>query len=168
MRVAERLQCFLRNFKFPELLQNLNGILDKYPWANVIFGVGRIKPIEKCNLTTKHEKIRHGKPEIPIRIANYFFISRIPYHPIWIDILRLCKTRSKSKLDSQYGIIYTTGPDVVTTALSENRSKYNDIAVIPNKSFVKVYQHSCSGFSNNNSWRKRTKLPIGQNGINTV
>lgn len=147
---------------------SINTLLDKYHWANIIFGVGRIKSDDKCKHTTKYEKIRNSVPEIPIRISNYFFISRIPYHPIWIDILKLCSKRADCKLTSQYGIIYTTGPDVVTTAVSNNRIKYSDIAIIPHKEFTKMYHHSCSGFNSKTSWRYRTKLPISSNGSKTI
>ena len=105
--------------------------------------------------------------EIPIRIANYFFISRIPYHPIWIDILKLAKRRSTAKITSQYGIIYTTGPDVVTTSISNNRNKYSDIAIIPHDEFTKIFPHGCTSFTDG-SWRRKTGLPIGENGTNTV
>ncbi len=142
-------------------------LLEKYKWANVIFGIGREKPLEKCKHTTRVESIRNGELEIPIRVANYFFISRIPYHPIWIDILKLAKKRAHLPLNSQYGIIYTTGPDIVTTSISNNRTKYNDIAIIPHDEFTKFFHHSCSSFTNG-SWRKRTQLPIGENGKNTV
>ena len=146
---------------------SIDFLLNKYHWANVIFGVGREKPIEKCRNTTRIETIRKGVMEIPTRIANYFFISRIPYHPIWIDILKLAKRRASCTINSQYGIIYTTGPDVVTTVLSNNRNKYNDIAIIPHKEFIKMYPHSCSSFSDG-SWRKASRLPIGENGYNSI
>ena len=95
-----------------------------FPHMVVPLFVGREKSIEKCKYTTKIEKIRKGEMEIPTRVANYFFIARLPYHPIWIDILKLSQERAACKINSQYGIIYTTGPDVVTTAVSKNRNKY--------------------------------------------
>ena len=139
--------------------KSMNWLLEEYPWANVIFGVARNKPKEKCQATTRHESIRNGEPEIPVRLSNYFMISRIPYHPIWIDILKLAKTRARSKITSQYGIIYTTGPDVVTTALSKRRHMYQDIAIAPIEKFTKWFPHRCSSFDNDNSWRKRCGLP---------
>ncbi len=146
---------------------SVDNILDRYPWANVIFGVGREKPLQKCQLTTRVEKIRRGEMEIPTRIANYFFISRIPNHPIWIDILKLAKTRSNSEVKSQYGIIYTTGPDVVTTALSQNRHKYQDIAILPHHMFTKLFPHGCTSFTDG-SWRKGCQLPVGEGGTDTI
>lgn len=143
----------------------IDALLNKYPTKNVIFGIGREKPIKKCQLTTKLETIRNGELEIPSRIANYFFISRIPYHPIWIDILKLAKRRANCHIKSQYGIIYTTGPDVVTTALYNNLHKYSDILVIKHEEFKKMFPHSCSSFTDG-SWRKQ--LPIGECGRDTV
>lgn len=141
----------------------ISNLLRQYGWANVIFGISRIKSKQKCELAAKYETIRNGKPEIPVRIANYWCVSRIPNHPIWIDILRLAKKRSGSSLQSQYGIIYTTGPDVITTALSENRSKYRDIAIIPIEKFTKIYPHSCSS-----SWRSNSRLPACEFAIDTI
>lgn len=135
----------------------------QYEWANVIFGISRVKSQQKCNLAAKYETIRNGEPEIPIRIANYWCASRIPNHPIWIDILKLAKKRAGSRLQSQYGIIYTTGPDVITTALSRNRQKYKDIAVIPIEKFTKLYPHSCSS-----SWRSNSRLPICEFAVDTI
>jgi mannosyltransferase OCH1-like enzyme len=140
----------------------------KYPWANVIFGVARKKPLEKCRLTTKKETCRKGEVEIPTRLSNYFMAAKIPYHPIWIDILRLAKSRSNVQLSSQYGIIYTTGPDVVTTAVSKNRGKYTDIAIVPIEEFQQMYSHSCTSFNDKKSWRQRCQLPTGEGGVDTV
>ena len=76
---------------------SVKDILMKYNHANVILGVGRIKPNDKCHLTTIQETIREGEKESSTRLSNYFFISRIPNHPFWIDILDLAKVRSKKK-----------------------------------------------------------------------
>lgn len=143
-------------------------LFERYPWANVVFGVARHKPLDKCRLTTKTESIRKGEEEIPTRLSNYFMAAKIPYHPIWIDILKLAKSRAGEKLTSQYGIIYTTGPDVVTTAVSKNRSKYQDIAIVPLEEFQACYQHSCTSFKDPKSWRKRCNLAKGESGIDTV
>ena len=96
-------------------------------------------------------------------------VSRIPYHPIWIDILKLSKARSSRQVTSQYGIIYTTGPDVVTTALSKRRHLYQDIAIVPLEEFTDWYPHRCSSFDNDNSWRKRCRLPPSEKkGVNVT
>lgn len=141
----------------------IDSVLAKYPHANVIFGIARIKPKDKCQLAQRHESIRRGEPEIPVRLANYFFIARIPYHPIWIDILSLAKQRSNRPIKSQYGIIYTTGPDVVTTAINKHRSKYRDIEIVPMDIFTQSFRHTCTSFSkgkHQTSWRDG--LPAGE------
>ena len=140
----------------------IDTVLTKYPNANVIFGIARVKPKEKCRLAQRHESIRKGEPEIPVRLANYFFIARIPYHPIWIDILRLARDRADRPIHSQYGIIYTTGPDVVTTAINQHRSKYRDIEIVPLEIFTKSFPHTCTSFAGGGqtSWRKG--LPAGE------
>ena len=151
---------------FPNL--SLSNLLMTYPKANVIFGVGRIKSKEKCIKTTEIESIRDGILEIPTRLSNYFFVSRIPNHPIWIDILNLALERSKKTIQSQYGIIYTTGPDLVTTAVYNNIHKYNDIVIIPYEGFQKLYVHEAASFNDKNSWRTRTNLPVDESGSNNV
>ena len=147
---------------------SLSNLLMTYPKANVIFGVGRIKSKEKCIKTTEIESIRDGILEIPTRLSNYFFVSRIPNHPIWIDILNLALERSKKTIQSQYGIIYTTGPDLVTTAVYNNIHKYNDIVIIPYEGFQKLYVHEAASFNDKNSWRTRTNLPVDESGSNNV
>lgn len=127
---------------------NINKLLNKYRNYNVILGVGRIKDLNKCMIATTNESIRGGETELPIKIANYFFISRKRNHPIWLDILELAKIRSTKKVISQYGIIYSTGPDLVTTAIHNNINKYNDVKIINIKEFKKIIKHQCSS-----SWR---------------
>jgi mannosyltransferase OCH1-like enzyme len=142
---------------------DINSVLSKYPHANVIFGIARVKPQNKCRLAQRQESIRRGEPEIPVRLANYFFIARIPYHPIWMDILNLAKQRCNRPIQSQYGIIYTTGPDVVTTAINQHRSKYRDIEIVPMEIFTKSFRHTCTSFATGNkqtSWR--SGLPAGE------
>ena len=68
-----------------------------------------------------------------------------------MDILKLAKKRSKKDVVSQYGIIYTTGPDLVTTAISQNIKKYNDIAILPINTMRDIVFHQCSS-----SWRTPT------------
>ena len=126
----------------------INSLISKYSWANVIFGIGRIKDINRCKLATKYETIRDGEPEISMKISNYFFISNKRNHPIWKDILDLAIKRSKKKIKSQYGIIYSTGPDLVTTAVFNNIHKYKDIAIIKLNEFQNYVSHQCSS-----SWR---------------
>lgn len=123
-------------------------------WANIIFGIGRVKDIEKCEKARLFETIREGENEIPYKVSNFFFIAKVKEHPIWMDILRLAKKRSSKNIVSQYGVIYTTGPDLVTTAISQNRKKYNDIAILPLEIMQKIVEHQCSSSWRTNNFRK--------------
>eukprot|EP00759_Apiculatamorpha_spiralis_P029536 PhF_6_TR31709/c0_g1_i3/m.46664 len=65
------------------------------------------------------EPIRQGVPEHTQRIANYFIVAFGKKHKYFLDLLRESATRvQRSKKsgggDSDYNVLYTTGPDVVT------------------------------------------------------
>ena len=140
----------------------ISKISNKLNWANVIFGIARIKNKKRCDLARRYESIRNGEEEIPTKLSNYFFIARNRGHPIWIDILNLAKKRSSGRLSSQYGVIYTTGPDLVTTAVYNNIHKYKDIAIIPIELFKKLFVHQCAS-----SWRN-DGLKLSETGHNAT
>ena len=135
---------FINKIEFPS-----NKLLD-LSWANIIFGITRLKQIDKCKKACKFETIRNNEKEIPYKLSNFFFISKVKNHPIWLDILELAKLRCDKEVKSQYGIIYTTGPDLVTTAVSLNRHKYKDIAILPIKIFNNLMKHQMAS-----SWRTK-------------
>ena len=67
-------------------------------------------------------EFRGDVPEYNVRIANYVFWSRRPHSPI----LARCLNRIQERLGrnahaplSQYGVLYNTGPDVMTDTIVE-------------------------------------------------
>ena len=138
------ISSFINEIRFPD------GKTLDLSWANIIFGITRVKQLDKCKKAQKYESIRNNEKEIPYKLSNFFFLSKVKNHPIWIDILQLAKARSNKHVKSQYGVIYTTGPDLVTTAVSRNRKKYNDIAILPIEIFNKLMKHQMTS-----SWRHK-------------
>lgn len=68
--------------------------------------------------------IRKGVPEIHgDRLANYAF-GCPPKHPALLKVMQLAKQRCEEHpvLESSYDVLYTTGPDVFTTALDGDNS----------------------------------------------
>jgi hypothetical protein len=81
---------------------------------------------EQCNKVAAEQPIRHGVPETPIRIANYA-MGFAKKHKFMRDVLTLASKRtlarasvktSETKEQADYAVIYTTGPDVVSTVIS--------------------------------------------------
>ena len=120
---------------------------EKYPDKNVFFGIETILSEKECQEVAKNNPIRNNKPEKSIRIANYFFFSIKEKHPIWIDVLELAIKRAKHKIKTDYDILYTTGPDIVSEVISQNN--YDDIQILSTKKFNEYFIHNCDG-----GWRK--------------
>ena len=74
------------------------------------------------------------KPDNKIRIANYFFYSKIKRHPFFKEVIDECLKRleqiiikeNNNKL-SYYDILWCCGPDVITTIYHSTKNKYKDI-----------------------------------------
>ncbi len=96
--------------------------------------------------------IRQGQHEAPLRVANYFFICT-PGHPVMKNILEECYKRAHLPVQSEYDVLYTTGPDVVSTVV-DTMKKNKQLAkvgavVVPRKVADKYVKHSAVG-----SWRQ--------------
>lgn len=89
-------------------------------------------------------------PENVLRISNYFFGTSIKKHPFLKEVINECINRleqiliieKKEKL-SQIDILWTCGPDVITTIYHKSRSNYN--ILLFDSSIIKHYCYS--------SWR---------------
>lgn len=64
--------------------------------------------------STKKYKIRNGVAESNLRISNYFIMCNKNSDNI-NGILKLCKDRYPLTIETDYDVIYTTGPDVIST-----------------------------------------------------
>jgi hypothetical protein len=77
---------------------------------------------EQCNKVAADQPIRHGVPETPIRIANYG-MGFAKKHKFIRDVLMLASKRTLARASvktkaTDYDVIYTTGPDVMSTVFA--------------------------------------------------
>ena len=76
------------------------------------------------------------KPEYSLRVANYGFGTHIKKHPFLKDTINECIKRLNiilnEKLDdyTHQDILWTCGPDVVTTVYHKNKNKYPDLKLL--------------------------------------
>lgn len=95
------------------------------------------------NMQTTREH-RGEVPEFNVRIANYVFWSQKPYSPILGRCLNRVQERMRKNAGarlSQYGVLYTTGPDAMTDTVIEG---------LPNLAVLQPYE-KCEYY--NVEWR---------------
>ena len=95
--------------------------------------------------------------EHKIRISNFFFGCNTKKHKFWKYVLKLCDKRKETKVIEDYDVIFSTGPDVITTAYFEfiKNNPNNDICLLDLEFSKQLLQHSCNSLHNKNtSWRK--------------
>ena len=109
----------------------MDAILGMYPKARVFFGVECEHNADGLAHSLTHP-IRGGVAETPTRIANYWMAS-VPGHPIFEDILQEMQARAELPVREDYDVLYTTGPDVVSTVLERVRQKYDDVVVLSSR-----------------------------------
>jgi mannosyltransferase OCH1-like enzyme len=125
----------------------LDGLFSHYPRANLLLGVEVCLSRKESGRIGREMAIRQGIPEVRRRIAN-FFMASVPGHPFWKAALQLAKSRASLPVRSQYDILYTTGPDVITETLHRNAKRFSDIAVVPQRLLEQFIGHQRAG-----SWR---------------
>jgi len=97
-------------------------------------------------IAKQDEPIRHGVPEHRIRIAN-FAMGTCAKHAFWHDVLGMLQERcANNEVERDYDVIYTTGPDVMTTVYHEH--SWPDIQLFDEKQSRDIVQHLCTG-----TWR---------------
>lgn len=136
----------------PMNISLLNELRKKHPEATANFFV-------ECNINptfaneTKSYPIRKGQPEHLERIANFAF-GATPKHPLIWEILELAQLRciAYPTFNSDYDILYKTGPDCVTECIYRERRFYDEsqLWITDHHFFMK---HTCAG-----SWRKNKDL----------
>jgi mannosyltransferase OCH1-like enzyme len=92
------------------------------------------------------EPIRNGRAEHTQRIAN-FFLGSVAGHPLLGAIIALLRQRSVLDIHTDYDVLYTTGPDVVTEVIQRARET-SDLVVIDESEASRLFQHLKFG-----SWR---------------
>jgi hypothetical protein len=121
-------------------------LFQEHPDAGAIFFLESELTEEEAQSNGWIHRIRKGVPEDKLRISNYLMAAR-PAHPIMTDILklaepracfgmfssvgvlvRLAQERALLQVETDYDILYTTGPDLVSTVV--NRNQYKDVVII--------------------------------------
>lgn len=96
-----------------------DGICEIIGGSAAVFLTEAITTREQSRLTATY-KVRRGEAEDRVRIASYFMASR-SQHPIWCRIRELVRARIQVGVQEQYDVLYTTGPDVVSTVVNRSR-----------------------------------------------
>lgn len=128
------------------IIHDLDGLLKRYPNKKAFFFIETYLNEQQIE-DSKNVPIRNGEPEHPERISNYF-MGCVPNHPIMLDIIEEVMKRASLKVKQEYDVIYTTGPDVVTTVVQRNRHKYPDLMVLSKQEADEFITHYAAG-----SWR---------------
>jgi len=119
-------------------------------------------PIERLSLADLMgciHPIRKGRPEVNIRVANYWMAS-VAGHSFWKDVLELVQRRSHLSLGEQYDVLYTTGPDVVSeiydlyqqTGEAENNEQ-GGVLLLDYDNLMGLNEHFT--FADKSAWRKQ-------------
>jgi mannosyltransferase OCH1-like enzyme len=103
--------------------------------------------------------IRKGRPEVNIRVANYWMAS-VAGHSFWKDVLELVQRRSHLSLGEQYDVLYTTGPDVVSeiynlyqqTGEADNNEQ-GGVLLLDYDNLMGLNEHFT--FADKSAWRKQ-------------
>lgn len=139
---------------------NITNLCSMYPHARVFL-------CTECILTdaqiqsSKDYKIRKKVPEHKVRIANYWFCSLDTKHKFWKKVLRLCEKRASLEVNEPYDVLYTTGPDLITTAYYEytQSNENHDIVLLDLQFSTMSLRHTCNSLSKETtqSWRATCK-----------
>ncbi len=114
---------------------------------NHLFFIEALISNEFANKMAIENHIRNGVPEINERLANFCFASS-PKNEIIKSILDLAKKRLLTFMDfnKDYDIIFKTGPDCLTTAVSE----FDNIQKVHYKEFM--FHHETGNWRNNKDY----------------
>ena len=103
-------------------------ILGAYPHGRAFFGIESESSPQACADSLVHP-VRGNVVEVPTRIANYW-MAAAPGHPILDDIVQEMQTRADLPVREDYDVLYTTGPDVLSTVLARVGHTYDDLVVL--------------------------------------
>ncbi|RYF06730.1 MAG: hypothetical protein EOO40_08880 [Deltaproteobacteria bacterium] len=125
---------------------HLDGLWQRHPNAGLILATETELTAERVAATAAYP-VRQGIAEHPLRLANYWLAAR-PGHPLLQQMLDLMQSRAHLPVKTKYDILYTTGPDVVTTAVHAHAQHYDDVVILPMAEADRYFVHERAG-----SWR---------------
>lgn len=139
--------------------------IDSTPYVKIVLQDQRGANINNRSQPGPHlPSIRNGVPERLPRLANYWFMSTAR-HPWLLEVIKLQLSRRHLPIHREYDIIYTTGPDIFSTTLTNwSTNNWNGkilefsrkngqlpsatVKVLTHPMMKQYFQHQCSG-----SWR---------------
>ncbi len=93
------------------------------------------------------------RPECAFRVSN-FFMAAERGNATMKRILDLCMARSGHEVREDYDVIFTTGPDVVSTVIDAHLD--DDVYVLPKPEFDRYFKHLGDG-----DWKNRpARFPV--------
>lgn len=121
---------------------NFNDLFEKYPQYSLFLCVETILSDAQCKQVSIDNPVRKGVHEDNVRVSNYF-IASAPKHPFWNFVFRLLKKRASTQIVNNYDIIYSTGPDIISTSYHRYTKKHpNDTSIkLLHLNEVKDYIH---------------------------
>lgn len=124
-----------------------NTLKVEYPEAKVFLSTECILSDDDCINVAKENEIRKGVPESNIRVSNYFIMSESK-HIFWTIVFKLIKERLTPEIDKKYDIIYTTGPDIISTSYDLYKKKYpesNEVVLLSKERSNDLFTHESDG-----------------------
>lgn len=125
---------------------HLDALWERYPQAGVVLSTEVILTA-KQRMRTSSYPIRQGAAEHAVRVANYWLAAR-PHHPLLAHMLELMRARAHLPVKEQYDILYTTGPDIVSTVWHTYGHLYDDVVLLSAEESAAFFTHRAEG-----SWR---------------
>lgn len=119
----------------------------EYPEAKVFLSTECILSDDDCINVANENEIRKGVPENNIRVSNYFIMSESK-HIFWTIVFKLIKERLTPEIDKKYDIIYTTGPDIISTSYDLYKKKYpesNEVVLLSKERSDDLFTHESDG-----------------------
>ena len=129
--------------------QPLEGLFELYPDANVLLAEEVTLSRGSSIRRGKRHSIREGRPELRLRVAN-FWMASVPGHPFWGEVIDLIEARRHLPVREDYDVIYTTGPDVISEVYNRCINRFDDVQMVPRRLARKFFRHQAHG-----SWRRR-------------
>jgi len=135
---------------------HLESILARHDNASVVVFEEAILSPEEAAEVAAVQRIRKGDAEDRQRIANYFFIAK-PRDAFWKVLMKEVWHRLDVNrvLEDDYDVLYTTGPDVVTSVVhrflygTKNYHSYS-LHIVVRPEDQKYFRHEARG-----SWRTK-------------
>lgn len=137
-----------------DVLQSIYPIYISNKYKNTVLFTEKIISSEFTEIT-KSYPIRNNIPESPIRIANYIIMAQ-PNSLTYV--INMCNERIKLPIKTDYDIIYTTGPDIMSTIFNNNL--FQKFTLIDLELANTYFKHICLGHWRNNFFQNLNLIDL--------